>query len=81
MIKRLFMACLFAGMVFPGFAGTDDSQKNNADAVVQASTGRAEYNNLQMCLDYVADTMTDPVKYNNFEFTDDNDRAGIRVAI
>lgn len=66
MIKRFLLVCLFAGIVFPGFAGPEDSQKNKTDANTQAYTGRAEYNNLQMCLDYVADTMTDlGLKYND----------------
>ncbi|HNX75360.1 MAG TPA: PilN domain-containing protein [Candidatus Rifleibacterium sp.] len=57
MIKRLLLVCLFAGLVFPGFVSAEDSQKNTAGDGAQIFTGRAEYGNLRMCLDFVVDVM------------------------
>ncbi len=49
MFKRAFVAFLFICLVFPGLIMAEESLKNG--------TGRSEYRNLHMCLDYMADQM------------------------
>jgi hypothetical protein len=64
-LTNFFRPPLFVGMVFPGFVGAEVLQNNKTDVNELAKTGRAEYSNLRMCLDYVADEMTNlDLKYN-----------------
>ncbi|MBU1109767.1 MAG: PilN domain-containing protein [Candidatus Riflebacteria bacterium] len=65
MVKRFIVVFLFVGLVFPGFVLAENSQKETAAAGEQIFTGRAEYRNLRMCLDFVADLMAKlDLKYN-----------------
>ena len=66
MLKRFLLAFLFAGLVFPGFVCGEDSQKNIADNSAQVFTGRSEYHNFRMCLDFVVDVMAGlDVRFND----------------
>lgn len=66
MIKRFLLVFLFASLIVPGFVRAEDSQMNIADDGAQVFTGRAEYSNLRMCLDFVVDVMAGlDVKFND----------------
>lgn len=66
MVKRFLLVFLFAGLIFPGFVCAENSQKNRVDDGAQIFTGRAEYRNLRMCLDFVVDVMASlNLKFND----------------
>lgn len=66
MFKRILVAFLLAGLLFPGSIMADDTSKTGNDCSTQICTGRAEYHNLRMCLDYVVDQMAGlDLKFND----------------
>jgi hypothetical protein len=57
---------LVAGLIAPGFVGAENSRKDAVATGAQVFTGRAEYHNVRMCLDYVVDAMASlDLKYND----------------
>lgn len=58
MSKRIMTACLMFSLLLTGLAFAGNNQKDLTATGEKVFTGRAEYQNIRMLLNFVADTMT-----------------------